>query len=313
MRGAIYKGEYKTGDRAGWGEFVTADGDVYEGQWRHNVRHGKGVVTLAVADANLLAVEGDKGIEQRRWAEVWFKESPARPADQTGNALDIDPSRTFTGYWEKGKVVKKRPYRYEDWTDIQTNSTLAADNAGLAVEESQKAVGLARKAGEFAEEAARKAVDKMQSEAEEREAYLVHLGPHPQPRTVEDRHMVRMGPEVSRGTFLCMIGANKAEEMAANTAEIGWLAPVAASDADSQTSSAVQVPKNRPRLSHVHLMPAEHVRKERASSWLAVRMVVGTSCGSTDGCRARALGTRALHCAYSHSPLAIIPFEPWCA
>merc|ERR1719163_1403544 len=37
-----------------------------------------------------------------------------------------------------------------------------------------------------------------------------------------------------------MIGANKAEEMAANTAEVAWLAPVAASDADSQTSSAVQ-------------------------------------------------------------------------
>ncbi|MGB1598230.1 MAG: hypothetical protein ACPIOQ_36065, partial [Promethearchaeia archaeon] len=88
----------------------------------------------------------------------------------------------------------------------------------------------------------------MQSEAEEREAYLVHLGPHPQPRTVEDRHMVRMGPEVSRGTFLCMIGANKAEELAANTAEVAWLAPVAASDADSQTSSAVQVPKNSARL-----------------------------------------------------------------
>jgi hypothetical protein len=47
------------------------------------------VVTLAVADTNLLVVAGDKGEEQKRWAEVWFKDSPARPADQTGQVLDI--------------------------------------------------------------------------------------------------------------------------------------------------------------------------------------------------------------------------------
>jgi hypothetical protein len=32
----------------GWGEFVTADGDVYEGQWRLNVRHGKVCVCVYV-------------------------------------------------------------------------------------------------------------------------------------------------------------------------------------------------------------------------------------------------------------------------
>jgi hypothetical protein len=80
--------------------------------------------------------------------------------------------------------------RYEDWTDIQTHSTLAADNAGLAVEETQKAVILARKSAEFSEAAAKKAVQKMQSEAEDREPYFVHLGDNPQPRTLEDRHMV---------------------------------------------------------------------------------------------------------------------------
>jgi len=134
-----------------------------------------------------------------------------------------DPTRTFTGYWQKGKVKSKRPYRfvilnhnvgpvliptkniylsiylfiylfyfcrYEDWTDIQTHSTLAADNAGLAVEETQKAVTLARKSAEFSEAAAKRAVQKMQSEAEEREPYFVHLGDNPQPRTLEDRHMV---------------------------------------------------------------------------------------------------------------------------
>eukprot|EP00961_Rhodomonas_salina_P111566 1500909-Rhodomonas_salina.1 len=35
--------------------------------------------------------------------------------------------------------------RYEDWTQIQTNSTLCADNAALAAEEAQKAVTLSRK------------------------------------------------------------------------------------------------------------------------------------------------------------------------
>eukprot|EP00802_Teleaulax_amphioxeia_P007584 Tamp_07591.p1 GENE.Tamp_07591~~Tamp_07591.p1 ORF type:complete len:667 (+),score=156.84 Tamp_07591:227-2227(+) len=240
VRGAIYKGEYRTGDRSGWGEFVTADGDVYEGQWRNNVRHGKGVVTLAAPDANLLAVAGDKGEEQKRWAEVWFQESPARPADQTGQVLDIDPTRTFTGYWQKGKVKSKRPYRYEDWTDIQTHSTLAADNSGLAVEETQKAVVLSRKSAEFAEEAAKRAIQKMQTEAEEREPYFVHLGDKPQPRTIEDRHMVRFGPELSRGTFLCMLGPIKAAELAANTAQVSWLAPVAAEGADADTAASVQ-------------------------------------------------------------------------
>ena len=51
-------------------EFVTGEGDVYEGQWRNNVRHGKGVVTLAMPDANMLLVAGGKPDDQRRWAEV---------------------------------------------------------------------------------------------------------------------------------------------------------------------------------------------------------------------------------------------------
>ena len=100
---------------------------------------------------------------------------------------------------------------------------------------------LARKASEFAEEAARKAIQKMQTEAEVREPYFVNLGDRPQPRSVEDRHMVRFGPELARGTFLCMLGPVKAAELAANKEQISWLSPVAADSGDAETSEAVQV------------------------------------------------------------------------
>jgi hypothetical protein len=137
------------------------------------------------------------------------------------------------GAWEREGA--ERVHRW------QTHSTLAADNAGLAVEESQKAVTLARKASDFAEEAARKAIQKMQTEAEEREPYFVNLGDRPQPRSVEDRHMVRFGPELARGTFLCMLGPIKAAELRANTEQISWLTAVAAEGGDSSTQEAVQV------------------------------------------------------------------------
>ncbi len=37
VKGAVYKGQYITGDRSGWGEYANSRGDVYEGQWRKNV------------------------------------------------------------------------------------------------------------------------------------------------------------------------------------------------------------------------------------------------------------------------------------
>lgn len=109
------------------------------------------------------------------------------------------------------------------------------------MEESQKAVTLARKAAEFAEEAARRAIQKMQTEAEEREPYFVNLGARPQPRSVEDRHMVRFGPELASGTFLCMLGPVKAAELAANKEQVSWLSAVAAGAGEQESADAVQV------------------------------------------------------------------------
>ena len=40
-----------------------------------------------VPDENLLAADGEEGQERRRWAEVWFKDSPARPSDVAGQVL----------------------------------------------------------------------------------------------------------------------------------------------------------------------------------------------------------------------------------
>jgi hypothetical protein len=158
VKGAVYKGEYISGERQGWGEYTNAKGDVYEGQWKRNVRHGKGVVTLAEADSDMAHVLEDGGADQRKWAQVWFKDSPARPQDTDGAELEIDPTRTFSGVWQKGKVKTRRPYRFEDWNNIQAHSSMAADNASVSVEESQRAVNMARKSAGFAEETAKATV-----------------------------------------------------------------------------------------------------------------------------------------------------------
>mmetsp|Transcript_34381 Transcript_34381/g.53638 ORF Transcript_34381/g.53638 Transcript_34381/m.53638 type:complete len:520 (-) Transcript_34381:30-1589(-) len=225
VKGAVYKGEYNVGERHGWAEYTSPQGDVYEGQWRHNVRHGKGVVTLSEPDEGLLngVVEGGAD-DQRKWAELWFKDSPARPQDGGGKLLEIDPTRVYTGYWNKSKVKSKRPYRYEDWNDIQANSTLAADNAALSVEETQKAVSLARKSAEFAEQSAKDTVKKMQGESETKQAYFVHVRNGNAKRDVEDKHFVRFGPIVTANTFLLMLGPMKAAEMSANKDDVIWLA-----------------------------------------------------------------------------------------
>eukprot|EP00960_Hanusia_phi_P023241 686632-Hanusia_phi.AAC.2 len=225
-KGAVFKGEYRAGERHGWGEFVTSNGDIYEGQWKHDQRHGKGVVTLAEADPELLK-NAQREADQRKWAQVWFKDSPAVPVDSAGRELEIDPTRTFTGYWSEGKVKAKRPYRYDDWAEIQANSSLAAEHAGRAVEEAQKAVALARKACEFAEDAAKRTVKKMEVEMEPRRAYFLRFQPGASRRDFEDKHLVRLGPEITRNTFLVMLGASQAAQVEAMATEVSWIAAIA--------------------------------------------------------------------------------------
>jgi hypothetical protein len=57
------------------------------------------------------------------------------------------------------------------------------------------------------------------------ELYLLHTYGR---RSVEDKHMVRFGPEVTRNTVLVMVGPLKAAELRANTTDVQWLTPVAA-------------------------------------------------------------------------------------
>ena len=88
---------------------------MYQGQWKDNERHGRGVVTLAAPDARLQSMVGDVtgyeacGEAQRRWAEVWFKASEARPRDERGQILEIDPTRTYAPHTRGPQNPKPEP------------------------------------------------------------------------------------------------------------------------------------------------------------------------------------------------------------
>lgn len=45
--GSTYDGEYKDGDRQGYGTSVSAAGNKYEGEWAHGYRNGQGKLTRA--------------------------------------------------------------------------------------------------------------------------------------------------------------------------------------------------------------------------------------------------------------------------
>ena len=41
--GITLEGEFKNGLRNGYGTFTTSNGEKYEGEWKDNYKHGKGV------------------------------------------------------------------------------------------------------------------------------------------------------------------------------------------------------------------------------------------------------------------------------
>jgi len=45
--GDVYEGEFKNDKRHGEGKYTFADGDVYEGNWKDGKRHGEGKMTYA--------------------------------------------------------------------------------------------------------------------------------------------------------------------------------------------------------------------------------------------------------------------------
>ena len=96
-------------------------------------------------------------------------------------------------------------------------------------------------------------VSKMQAEAERKDAYFVHVAEGVDRRALEDKHMVRFGPEVTRDTLLVMVGPIKAAELRANNAEVAWLTHVASALNEMFVSQA--------------LNPSSHLRQspDRAS------------------------------------------------
>ena len=93
-------------------------------------------------------------------------------------------------------------------------------------------------------------VSKMQAEAERKDAYFVHVAEGVDRRALEDKHMVRFGPEVTRDTLLVMVGPIKAAELRANNAEVAWLTHVASALNEMFVSQTLSPMAANPQILH---------------------------------------------------------------
>lgn len=86
--GNTYKGQYKLGQRSGFGTEVTPKGDIYEGQWINDMKFGKGRLILSNGDM----FEGE-----------WLNNNAQGNGTFISNFKDEEKKMTYTGEVKNNK------------------------------------------------------------------------------------------------------------------------------------------------------------------------------------------------------------------
>ena len=100
--GDIYEGDFQDDQRHGKGIFTCANGDKYEGAWLYDKRHGQGIFTCANGDK----YEGEWLYDKRHGQGIY--------TCVNGN--------TYEGKWVNGK------FSFTDGFILASNETLLSDN-----------------------------------------------------------------------------------------------------------------------------------------------------------------------------------------
>lgn len=106
-----YEGEFKEGVRSGYGKYVYPNGDVYEGGWENNVKHGNGTLTYSSkAPGAEEDAEEEEGAPKRGGVYTGGFVNGARHGD---GSFEYSNGDVYSGQWADGKKHGKGHYIFK--------------------------------------------------------------------------------------------------------------------------------------------------------------------------------------------------------